>query len=758
MARADPFIDSDEGAMPSEQPAEPPSLGQRASGLASAVGPWLLFAALLGWGWRTTDLFHTVPAYDDVLEGLWALNWYDQALRTGSSAALYPLAFHPVGFQVPTYAWGPVNFLLLIPLNRIGGAPFAYNVATLVAFLLAFAGTYLLAQRFTSRLGATVAALLYTFWGFRWYGIIGQLNINLGSALLPWIVWSLERGLTSSRRSWIWYGLAGAIWAASVNSSLYYIWIGGFAILAWLTGWLLSRRARWRRILGSAIVVLLTAVALSLPDILVFWRASAAAAAPPFTIYDLNVLGASINSLPIPYLFHPFLQAVARSIYHGPVDSEASMANLGLLACLIALVGLRAARRAKAWRPVLVMGCLGLILALGVTLRWDDRIVEVGLLRPLNQVVWRIGHYLNPSFFFVGPVPPGDFKGAVPLPGFFLAAVVPYFAGARVLARYAVLAGLAVFLLASLGLTQIRNKWLRPLLAALLIFEVLPSPTLSFSFPPAPHPAFEWLHEQSIAPDGIVELSATPDAQLTLQMGGKAIWATLYHNQATVSGMSSVLPGHTAYLMRWLSEHPHAFQDPELIPLLRFYHIRYVILHVDSGWGSEALAEAKSNSELRYVQCFPPATQNGAWNYPICALEVLPPATPDFNTLFREGWSGPEAWGRWIDGTEGRSLWVATARTAQRLSMQAFPLCVPGREQQISIKVNGIPLTTHDWVDCAAWSAEITIPPDLVRIGLNDLTVQADYAMSPADLSGGADPDPRALSVGFTKLRVEQAD
>lgn len=736
------------------QTAEP-SFRRRAAGLA---WPWLLFAALIAWGWRTTDLFHTVPSYGDVLEGLWALIWYDDALRLGSSSAVYPLAFHPAGFHVATYAWGPANFLLLIPLYRIGGAAFAYNVATLITFLIAFAGAYLLAQRFVPRLGATVAAVLYTFWGFRWYGIIGQLNINLGSALLPWIIWSLERGLASSRRSWIWYGLAGAVWAAAVNSSLYYIWIGGFAVLAWLTGWLISRRAHWRKILGSACVVLLAAAALSLPGILVFWRASAAAAAPPFTIYDLNVLGASVNSLPIPYLSHPFLQAWARSIYHGPVDSEAGMANLGLLACLSALVGLKAAWRDKAWRPVLVLGCLGLILALGLTLRWDDRMVQVGLLRPLNRVIWEIGHSIKPSFFFVGPEPPGDFKEAVPLPGLFLATLAPYFAGARVLARYTLLAGLATFLLGGLGLSQIRRKWLQLVLAALLIFEVLPPPTPSYAFPPPSHPAFDWLRQQSLGSDGIMELSPETESRLTLPGGGASLWATRYHNQATTSGVGGIWPPHTTYLVRWLAEHPHPFRNSDFISLLRYYRIRYAMLHMSGASASDALKEAQQNEELRFVDCFAPALQAQPYDHSICIFEVLPSRSPGFNFLFREGWSGPEDWGRWIDGKEARSLWVATARAAHQLSIQAFPSCVPGRQQQISFEVNGLPLASHRWVGCDNWSEDIAIPRDLVRVGLNEVIVRADYAIRPIDLSGGENPDPRALSVGFTRLRVDEAN
>ena len=731
---------------------------QRAAGLISLAWPWLLFAALLAWGWRTTDLFHTIPSYGDVLEGLWALRWYDDAVRLGSNSALYPLAFHPVGFHVPTYAWGPANFILLIPLYRIGGAAFAYNVATLISFVIAFAGAYLLAQRFVPKLGATVAALLYTFWGFRWYGIIGQLNVNLGSALLPWILWSLDRGLTSPRRSWAWCVLAGVVWALAVNSSAYYIWIGGFAVLAWLVGWLISGRVRWRALLGSAGIVLLPAVVLSLPSVISFWQASVAVAAPPFTIYDLNVLGASINSLPIPYLSHPFLQAVAKSIYHGATGSEAGMANLGLLACLCALVGLAIAWRAKAWRPVLVLGCVGMILALGLTLRWDDRMVQVGLLRPLNRVLWGIGHSLNPRFFFMVSEPLGDFKEAVPLPGLLLAALVPYFAAARVLARYALLAGIAVCLLSALALSRVRRRWLQLVLAGLLIFEVLPPPTLSYAFPPPSHPAFDWLQQQSLGSDGIVELSPDTESRLELPGGGNALWATLYHKQATTGGPGGIWPPHTSYLVGWLAEHPHPFQDADFIPLLRFYRVKYAVLHMRGASADDALKEAQNNAELQLVDCFPPVAQAQLYGHPICVLEVRPARSPNFNLLLREGWSGQEDWGRWIDGTEARAQWVATARDAHQLRVQAFPYCVPDQEQQVAFYVNDHRLSSHRWTGCEPWSEDITIPGDLVRVGLNDLIIRADQATRPADHSSGESQDPRALSVGFTELRVDDAE
>jgi hypothetical protein len=201
----------------------------------------LLFAALIIWGWRTRDLLHTVPSYGDALEGLWATEWYAKTLSAGGNPAVYPLAFFPAGWHVATYAWGPANFLILLPLYALGGAAFAYNVATLVTFVLAFAGTLALAGRFVSRPAATVVALLYTFWGFRWYNVIGQLNIGLGSALLPWMIWSLERGLDARERSWRWYALAGVLWAWSISASAYFLWIAGTLLLGWLVG-------RWRQI------------------------------------------------------------------------------------------------------------------------------------------------------------------------------------------------------------------------------------------------------------------------------------------------------------------------------------------------------------------------------------------------------------------------------------------------------------------------------------------------------------------------------
>ena len=131
--------------------------------------------------------------------------------------------------------------------------------------MIAFAGTLQLARGFVSRLAATVVALLFTFWGLRWYNNIGQLNVALASALLPWMLWSLERGFASPRRAAGWFVLAGVLWAVSINSTLYFIWLGGIALLVWIVGRLGFKRAKWRTFWSRVVLVPVVAGVLSLP-------------------------------------------------------------------------------------------------------------------------------------------------------------------------------------------------------------------------------------------------------------------------------------------------------------------------------------------------------------------------------------------------------------------------------------------------------------------------------------------------------------
>jgi hypothetical protein len=727
----------------------------RARGLLRSLVPYVLFGALLAFGWRAWDLVHALPYYEDVLEVTWTIKWYDGAIRGLHGAGVNPLVFFPTGWQVATFADGPAMFLLLLPLNWLGGAAFAYNCTLWLTFLIAFIGARQLARRYVEPLPALVAALLFAFWGYRWYGFVGHLNIMLASALMPWMVVTVENALTSPRRRLAWLVVTGLLWALMIASSLYFVWLGGLLLAGWLAGRVWSGSTQVRAAVVCLGVPIMVALLTTAPLLVWFLHASDAAHAVFYEIPEIGAWDASLNSFPAPSVSHPWLQPLARWIYRGPTN-EPGQTNFGLLAFSLAVIGAVSAWRRTGWRPIILITALGLLLALGLTLKWDGDPVHWSGLRPLDTAIWALGHRIKPEVF-TSVQPPPPFDTAVPLPGLLLSAIVPWWDRARVFARYVLLASMGLFLLAGFTLTRIRWTWARYLLAALLIFEVVPGPTENRPFPPQPHPAFAWLAQQNLAPGGgVIDLGSWQPTLAYIPIGGATLWAADFHGKPTLAGASSVLPAHVVFLVDWLANHPQPFKNTDLVPILRFFGVRYILFHVTGGSAREVLADGRANPDIKSTNCFEPAAGPGPWRYPICIME-LTPAPADSNLLLRNGWSGAEGWGRWMEGTEASADWVAATSALQRLSIAAFPECVPGRQQSLSVVANGVEVGRHEWSACEPWSGEVLVPASLVRIGWNHLALRSAYAARPTDVDGTQNGDTRPLSVGFNRLHVDAA-
>jgi hypothetical protein len=374
----------------------------------------------------------------------------------------------------------------------------------------------------------------------------------------------------------------------------------------------------------------------------------------------------------------------------------------------------------------------------------------------LTAVIWRVGHRLKPQLF-PGAELPVQFEAAVPLPGLLLAALTPFWEGARTLCRFAIVASPAFFILIARGLERLRSSMLTWVLAALLVLEALPAPSGSVPFPPPGHAAFDWIREETPAAAGVVDLYAAFPDVLMLPIRGETLWATEIHQRAAVSGTSGVWPGHTRALFLWLLGHSHPFQRADFAPLLRFYDAQYVFLHMQSEAEWDHLAEAEQNPALALERCFDPPVGASPWPHPICVLRVLPPSSP-VELALRDGWSPPETWGTWALGTRSRARWAATARAPQRIAWEAFPYCVPGETQTLTVTVKGETLLTHRWTDCAPVGGEIVVPASLVELGWNDIYFHYAYAVQPVEVTGGENPDPRALSVGFTRLQLREVE
>lgn len=715
--------------------------------------PWTLFGILLLWGWRVRDLFHAVPGYGDVLEVLWGIGWYNAHLLDGQ-LLLYPLVFYPGGWQTATYAGGPAVLIPWLVFYRIGGAAFAYNMAVLLSFFLCFAGMYLLARRFSrSLLIVTLASLLFTFWGFRWLRIYGHLDILIASALLPWMIWSLERAICSQRWWAVWASLVGAIWAVMIASSLYFAWFGGLVLVGWIAGRILGKPAIWRPVVAITLVSTVTGFLLSVPAVVFFLEGNAAAGASFYDVLHLNSWGASLNSLAIPFVFHPLLGPLARSVYQGPTN-ESGVANLGFFSSVIAVAGLWWIRKDRDLWPALILLVVGVVLALGFTLKWNGQTVQWPALQPIDSTVWQVAYLLKPGFFRSAQIP-SPLDGAAFLPGAALIALVPFEEGARVLSRFALVAAVGFFLLVARQVDRLPNKVVRAAACALLIIEALPPPSGSVPFPPPSHPAFEWLREQTPTGTVVVDLYAVSPYNLALAIRGETLWATLYHQRATVSGTSSVWPDYTAFLVDWFRGHPHPFRDPEFAPMMRSFGVNDILLHVQGDYERNLLKDWESNPEIHLTNCFDPPSGPSPWPYPICVLQVLPPAHGSVDVQLKEGWSSMESWGVWAEGKESRLQWVAASRGDHHLLVRAFPECFSDEYQKITLEAKGVILAEHDWKDCEPWSADILIPASLVQVGWNEVELSYRYAVAPSVLTRGKNNDMRLLSVGFDTLEVE---
>lgn len=719
--------------------------------------PWLIFAVYTVWWWRTNNIFVSVPDYGDVLEVLWGTEWFAAVLNGSYEAPrfLHHLTYYPEGWHITTFAHGLGTFILLYPFYLAGGAAFAYNGAGVLTTFVAFAGMFRLSQRYLGRLAAFIAALTFAFWSFRY---IHHLNVYIASALLPWMALGLEKGWSSfGNRKYAWFVFVGLLWAIAISTSLYFLWLGGLLIVGWPTGHYLTGKSHWQKLLFGAGLSALSALVFSSPFIFWFWQGRIAAGSPFYDIYHLNIWGSSLNSLPIPPLIHPWLDQVANRLYTGTVN-EGSLANLGIAATLLVIASpflLRGRRRRLA--PIFLASFIGLILAVGPFLKWNDELIELEAVRPVNALAWNIGHALKPQIFEDGK-PIDQYQMAVPAPQLFLTAIIPFWEGARVSSRYALVGSVGFFLLAAAVIDRFRGRWWVFMLVGLLMFEAVPRPFYRYSVPVVNevHPAYTWLSQQNLNGESIAETWAIFPNVMSLNLSAATLWATKYHQTPTVAGAGSIWPGHTVFLNDWLRNEPRPFENPDLLPLLRSYNVRYLFIHSRGEYGATILDDASQDNRLELVNCFDPLSTPSPWPYRICVYELPRAVTESVSDdlFWRFGWGGLEPWGTW--GTDNGSLleWVATNKRDHKLQVTAFPHCVTGQTQSLIVKANGRVLGSYDWRECEDWQAEFLIPGDIIDVGWNNLTFEYGFGLSPAELTGGANPDSRQLAVGFTQLQL----
>ena len=713
--------------------------------------PWLAFIAMLLWAWRTCPT--NVPSYGDTLEVAWGSRWYADALSRGASPLFYTRIFSPLGWHTATLAHTPAFFVLSLPFQLIGGAAFAYNCMAVLGLLIGFAGCLRLINLWTNKFVATVIALVYAFAHYRWIRAGGgHLNFLWATSVLPWFVWLILRlrveALPLRRR--LMTCLAGLTWAGMVYFSFYFVWIGALPMLLLLFD--RERRVGYR-CKHIAAIVLVAAVAAA-PALALFYAGSRADQLAPGSVFSLLTWGASANSFVVPPLSHPVeaVQSFSRSIFRGDVN-EINESNWGILLPLLALVGgIIGLRRSRSlFSSIVLVLLISVVLALGIALQWSGRPVQTNLFTPLNRVLWLVGHTLKPDLFR-SESSPAEFNQIIPLPDFLLSATVPFWESARVIARFSIMGGLMVCILAAVAL-QHAPRAAKGILAALLLLEMLPLPTGNRPLPSRLHPAYAWLANQHLqAGQSIIELDVSP-----IRMSGDTLYTSLDDGIPTVSGAGSFMPRPIQALNTLLAKSPRTLAKPDVAVTLAHFGVKYVVIHLKAGTGDtyeeSQWRAAQSNPMLKPRGCFSPDPQNQVWAYPICIAEVDASAAPAFNAMREGGWSEFEKWGVWMLGRTSRVMWIPLKPDAHTLHLNAFPVCVQGQRQRVTVYINDAPLTTHEWAACEAWDEVLNIPPGLVKEGTNVIRFDAKYALQPGDKR--VKNETRPLSIGVSELQVQ---
>ncbi len=444
------------------QSRKEPRPGVRVRSLGAALrrhGLALLGYCLLALAFTWPTVAHLQDAITGIVddrECLWNIWWVSKALSLGVPIFSTPYMFYPTGISLYFHTLDPLNGVLAVPLVMLFGISAAFNIMSMLWFVLAAGGAYLLAYDVTTnRPAAFIAGLIYGFSPYMAFHLwAGQITL-LSTGLLPLYLLALLVGL---RERWPFLLLAAALLTATGLSEWHYLI---FAVtitgLVAISESLRLRQARailavFAKCAGVGALFLALFSPVLVPMIAEY--ANKASAQRPITHSVLHSV--DLLAFWLPSIYHPLWGDWAQSIFSRLVSINvvAGVATLGYVALALALIGtLREWRRSALF---VLMFVVGFLLALGPYLQING-----------------VNSY--------------DTAHPIPMP-FVLFRMLPFMEIFRFPSRFVLVAMLALAMLAAIGtdwLTRLPRmirlpRWgragLPALLVALVLFEFWPKP------------------------------------------------------------------------------------------------------------------------------------------------------------------------------------------------------------------------------------------------------------------------------------------
>lgn len=481
------------------------------------LGYTLLVVALT---WPQARSLYSVPDLGDPLFSIWRIGWVNHQLPRHPLALFDANIFYPERLTFTYSDSMIVPALMIAPALWLGVHPVvAYNILFLSGFVLSGVATFLLARALTGRIdAAVVAGAIFAVYPYR-YEHYSHLELQM-TMWMPLALWGLHRTLALGRlRDGLLTGLAFTLQALS---SLYYgLFLSTYMVVLGLVLWL-GRGRPWRPLFALAAGALVAGVLVA--PVASQYLANRA------LVGDRGIIAVQFYSAEPP----DYTTSHRRSrIYSG--------------------------WSAEGWpERRLFPGFTPLVLS------------AVALWPPLS--VARIGYTLALVFAV---------DGSLGLNGYvypWLHAYVPGFRGLRVPARFAILVGLSLAILAGYGAARLIARfprWRTVLVGAMLgsiVFEALPRIELKPVWPEPP-PIYARLAGQATVV--LAENPMPENENADLWFDARYMYFSVWHWNKLVNGNSGFLPPSYDELLRREADFP----SDRAIEYLKQRGVDYLTVH-----------------------------------------------------------------------------------------------------------------------------------------------------------------------------------
>ena len=708
------------------------AFNSRALDFAAFFACLVWFYRIPPWMWSTH-----IPEYGDVLEVLWCIDTWREAILKGDFSFTTISSAYPLGLHYAMIAHFGVGFLAL-PISIAINSIFAVNFIYLISMLLCFFGfQYFVKQILHSKILTISSSIIFTFALGRTVHIYGHWNMSLASALSVWMAGTLLRLRSAAQTPAARYHAlaSGLFWGLAIIAQPYSLFHNIPLLL------LLGKQLRTWLYLP---IIAFGALATCAPLLILNWQASLHAASLSPSLAEVAIF----QSSPTSYLgwgnytHWQILKDLTRS--WRPILPEQNSQNWGVLTIALALVGALITLKTKVHKTILSLFMLCFLLSLGPAWRVLPPLPPV--FNFLNHNIWQLGSALKPSLF--DPHSHQLKNETIPSPIMAAYLFIPRFEYARVSGRFAIWVGLAALTLGLLALRRLPTP-IATLIACIWLIELLPRPLIPRPAPTAAHPAHLWAAAQ---------LAGQQDRGVYGLSGISSVYSQRIAGELpATSTFGPFAPAYTRYTHPWIlfAHNPYdppetALTEPAHARVLRRAQVGIVLLR------PHAAELAKRNSALRFVQCFEPEGAKSYLPTPLCAFEVLEDNNDFFNIQPLSGFSyfEPSFDFIWIEGTHAQAGWRITRPVTHTIALTLRAYCPDGR-RTVRLRLNERPLAAHTWTgNCwEPWSTTLTIPPEHLNTGLNRLEFEADSAAQPS-LHDPNSQDQRHLSVGVERLRV----